>query len=194
MEYVPRDEFLARVARHGIAPDPRYAEPRCLIHLPDRPHHRFWIAPGYTREFPGFIAAMLDGLDPWATIDLWPRNRWRHASALARPEDAIFGAILRGAGVRPDFDGAVRFTPETRPELTTALFATLLFGWKTSHDYFVVPDHGRQMIQSDHHDVFHVSFAEASGIDPFVARMLAAGHPLPTDVPDPTFKRPAWMG
>ena len=67
-----------------------------------------------------------------------------------------------------------------------------MFGWSVPDDLFVVPDHGRQLLQTDHHDVVHVDFAEEGMVEPFV-RHTAEEYPLPTEPPDWTFKRPDWM-
>lgn len=193
MEHVDREAFLADVRSQGIGPDERYSEARYLIHLPDRPHHRFWEIPVAPLRFPVFIATALDALAPWSTCDVWPRKGWMHASSSGDPRRAAFAAILRGVGARPAFDGALRYSIDDRAELTALLFAHRMFGWNVGHDCFVVPDHRGQILLLDHDGALHVSFAQASMIDPFARRMAAEGFPLPTDVPDHAFKRPDWM-
>jgi hypothetical protein len=44
-----------------------------------------------------------------------------------------------------------------------------------------------------HHEVVHVSFKDETLLHDFVKEMEAENFPLPTTVPDPTFKTPDWM-
>ena len=74
------------------------------------------------------------------------------------------------------------------------LFAYLAFGWCVDDDLFFVPDHGRQLLQTDHHDVIHVECASEDRVRRLVAHMDEAGYELPEEPPDETFRRPAWMG
>jgi hypothetical protein len=48
-------------------------------------------------------------------------------------------------------------------------------------------------MQTDHHDVIHASFRNGANLGRYVDDMARAGFPLPTDVPDQTFKTPNWM-
>jgi hypothetical protein len=77
--------------------------------------------------------------------------------------------------------------------LITLLFSTTIFGWSVGEDLLVVPDHARQLIQTDHHGVIHVSFRSVGDIEHWVSAMSRIGFDLPEDLPDETFKRPGWM-
>jgi hypothetical protein len=48
-------------------------------------------------------------------------------------------------------------------------------------------------VQTDHHDVIHVSFRSGTDLKRFVDDMAGRGFSLPTEVPDATFKAPDWM-
>jgi hypothetical protein len=81
-----------------------------------------------------------------------------------------------------------------REALVTLLFSTTVFGWSVNEDVYVVPDHARQILQTDHHhDVVHVSFPAHGDMEDWVAKMSEEGFDLPHDPPDATFKRPSWM-
>ena len=73
------------------------------------------------------------------------------------------------------------------------LFDSLAFGSDGGDDLFFVPDHGRQIVQTDHHDVLHATCTSEERVRELVAHMAAEGFELPTELPDWTFKRPAWM-
>jgi hypothetical protein len=68
-----------------------------------------------------------------------------------------------------------------------------VFGWSVAEDLYVVPDHGRYILQTDHHDVIHVSFHDARHVQHWVSEMARRGFDLSEDLPDSTFKRPSWM-
>lgn len=77
--------------------------------------------------------------------------------------------------------------------IIAVLYAFLAFGWCVDDDLFFVPDHGQQLLQTDHHDVIHVEWASEERVQRLVAHMADAGYELPRDVPDWTFKCPEWM-
>jgi hypothetical protein len=77
--------------------------------------------------------------------------------------------------------------------LVTLMFSGTIFGWAVIHDLYVIPDHARCIMQTDHHDVIHASFRNGADLERYVGDMARAGFPLPTDVPDPTFNTPIWM-
>jgi hypothetical protein len=193
MEVIDPQQFLLWARTHGIAPDLRYSEPRCLVYMPDRPHHRFWEVPQRAAQVPFFIAALLDGMDPWSYCCLWPRDGWPHAGTPHGPQDQVYEIILSGSGIPTSTDGAVRFSADEKDKLVAAVFAALTFGWSVQDDFFVIPDHGRQFLQTDHHSVVHVNFAEEQTIDTFVKHMAVKKFALPDEAPDETFKRPEWM-
>ena len=193
MDYIAASDFLLFVHNVGVALDERYVEPRTLVYMHGLDLDRFWAVPRNPQRQVGLIASVLDGFDPWSACFLWPRDGWDHASGGGRADEAVYGLMLRSAGARADFDGAIRYAATERAELATALFAAMSFGWSVADDLFVLPDHGQQLMGIDHHDAVHVSFAGSAGIDPFVAHMAANRFPLPRDVPDATFERPEWM-
>ena len=56
-----------------------------------------------------------------------------------------------------------------------------------------MPDHGRYLLQTDHHNVIHAIFRHEEDVNRWVAEMERRGFALPGEVPDPTFKQPKWM-
>lgn len=56
-----------------------------------------------------------------------------------------------------------------------------------------VPDHGRQVVQADHHDVIHAECRDEGQVLALIEHMEQAGYPLSSGPPDATFKWPGWM-
>jgi hypothetical protein len=192
VDAVDSHDFLRWAASAGIGTDPRYPESGCLSLLPPRDHARFWVVPRDPATWPRFSDCILDGLDPWEGVFLWPRSgTWPAAGEGGSLNERIREVILRGAGVPAGWAGALRFLDWEADAVVAVAFACLAFGWD---DLFLIPDHGRQLIQTDHHGVVHVACGSEPRVAEFVARTAAEGYELPTDPPDWTFRRPAWMG
>src|SRR5581483_3056612 len=90
-------------------------------------------------------------------------------------------------------NAVVEFDRSDYDRLVTLLFSTTIFGSSVGSDLYVVPEHGRHLLQTDHHGVVHVSFRAESDLNDCVAEMARRGFLLPDDVPDSTFKVPRWM-
>jgi hypothetical protein len=198
MDLITPDSFLAHTRALGVAPDDRYSSPQCLVYVPHRQHARFWNFPKRAAGFPFFISHMLDTLAPWSECHLWPRGgQWP-----ALPDDAdcdlplawtVRGRLLGAAGIPACHQGAACYTADERDQLVTAVFAQLVFGWCPPDDLFILPDHGRYFLHTDHHGVIHANFRDEADITPFVEHMAQENYLLPTQLPDATFKLPSWM-
>jgi hypothetical protein len=101
--------------------------------------------------------------------------------------------VLQGARIPDAWAGAVQFDRDDEDALLAVLFAYLAFGWCVDDDLFFIPDHGRQLLQTDHHDVIHVECGSEERVQTLVGHMAKAGYELPSEPPDWTFKRPNWM-
>lgn len=195
MEAVTTDEFFRWAAEVGVGLDPRYPASGCLSLLPPSEHARFWELPLDPATWPHFSASLLGCLDNWDVGYLWPRaGRWPKSADDLSLNEGIRAVVLRGAGIPPGEAAAVRVRQADLHELAAILYVYLAFGWCTDDDLFFVPDHGRQLVQTDHHDVVHVKCRAEGRVMDLVERMSRAGYELPTELPDETFKRPAWMG
>ena len=91
-------------------------------------------------------------------------------------------------------EGAVRFEAAEADLVKDLIGNVMSLGWCVDDDLLVIPDHGRQILKTDHHGVVHVNFASESRVEEYVRHMARAGFLLPTDTPDDTFRRPRWMG
>jgi hypothetical protein len=87
----------------------------------------------------------------------------------------------------------MRYSRSEQFAVSAVMFAYLAFGWCSDDDLFFIPDHGRQVIQTDHHDVIHVECADEGRVLEFVSHLESAGYLLPVEPPDATFLWPRWM-
>jgi hypothetical protein len=193
-EAVTSDSFLAWAAGVGVGFDPRYPDGHCLGLLPPRESARFWVLPGDGHTWPHFTGSILKGLDSWQTGYLWPRlGRWPAADASRSYSERVRDVVLRGAGIPDGWEGAVRYSRDERAAVIAVLLACLAFGWCSDDDLYFVPDHGKHVVQTDHHDVIHVDCADEGRVLELVKHLEGAGYPLPTEPPDATFRWPHWM-
>jgi hypothetical protein len=194
MQAVSGEEFVRWTAGRGIGVDPRYPDSGCLILLPRADHARFWVVPADPAAWPDFVASLLGGLDEWTTGLLWRRSGgWPQFGQSRSYNEGVRDVILRGAGIPDGWPGAVRFNRGEEDALVAVLFVSMAFGWCVDDDLFFVPDHARQLVQTDHHDVVHAECGSEERVRELVAHMAAEGYELPAEPPDETFKRPAWM-
>jgi hypothetical protein len=89
--------------------------------------------------------------------------------------------------------GAAYFEREEENKLIAVMFVMMLFAVDSDDDLYFVPNHGQQLIKTDHHGVIHFKSLSEEGIQRAVRQLDEMGFPLPTKSPDETFKRPSWM-
>ena len=123
---------------------------------------------------------------------------WRHLGYWASSGDmdaneVVEHQILKGIGLPQGTTEVVEFERADHQALLTLLFSTTVFGWSVGQDLYVVPDHARYVLATDHHDVVHVEFRDTVDIELWVSTMAERGFPLPDNVPDQSFKHPPWM-
>ena len=195
MTTMPESEFLRWAAGKGLALDPKYPQAAELAFLGPS-ESRFWDVPPAPERRPHFLKSLVDLMGDWRTCHVWRHlGRWpvpKHVSP-RRINDSVELTILRGLGLPLGTEEVVSFAHDERDALVTLLFSTTVFGWSAGQDLYLVPDHARQVLQTDHHDAAHVLFSNPGDLDRWVTGMSAAGFDLPADLPDATFKRPAWM-
>jgi hypothetical protein len=180
MQLIPAADFLAWAGTLGIGLDERFDEPRCLAYRPYRDSDRFWALPEHPETWPFFVAQLLAALEPWLVCALWVRSGlWPDMAEGATRNGRVRSVILRGAGIPSRFVGGAKLGRGEEAELLAVAFAQLAFGSCVMDDLFIVPDHGRYFLQTDHHDAVHVSFADENLIKPFVDYMEEKGFPLP---------------
>jgi hypothetical protein len=189
-------EFLAEVERLGMAVDPRYPTSAVLGFVASESEARFWEVPAKPERRSALYDCLLELCGDWKSCYAWRHLGWWPAAEDIEPlriNDVVEHHILKGLGLPLGTEKVVEFDRQELGALITLLFSTSVFGWSVGEDTYVVPDNGRYLLQTDHHNAIHVVFRDAIDVGPFVKQMAEWEFPLPDETPDATFKRPAWM-
>lgn len=194
MKTLDEAEFLAWGDGEGLCLDPRYPHSAVLVFKPDPQQHRFWEVPAEPETRPYFLQSFLELMGDWQECYVWRHlGSWPDRAEPRRINDVVELQILKGLGLPLGTADIVRFARADVAGLITLMFATTVFAWSVGEDLYIVPDHARFILQTDHHNVIHVSFREPADVGKWVSTMEERGFPLPEDLPDSTFKRPEWM-
>jgi hypothetical protein len=194
MELIESKDFLKSLNDLGIGFDPRYPHSGCLSLLPPNDHSRFWVLPQDPHVWNHFATSLIESLDDWNFGYLWPRNgSWPDWNRSENHNEKVRDLILQGVGIPSGWAGSVRFFRNELSSLIGVLYAYLAFGWCSEDDLFFIPNHGHQLLQTDHHDVVHVGCKSEERISDLISHMSRSGYELPTELPDETFKWPSWM-
>ena len=190
MTTIPKDEFVAWLEAKKLSWEP---ENGYIDFIAEDAEDRFWIIPERGARIVYFLTVILNTLDPWEYLTVCKQG----CTGWYDDDEGIIhqvrNQIASLSEVPKDFQGALRFTKDEQTPLTTLLFNQLLFGWCMWDDVYIVPDHARQIVTTSHHDVVHVTFKDPKRVSEYVGKMKKAEFPLPTEVPDGTFKIPHWM-
>lgn len=194
MKTLTEPAFLAWAEGAGLHLDPRYPQSAVLMFRSGPQPARFWGVPAEPERRPYFIWSLLELMGDWEECYAWRHmGSWPRSVDSSRINDVVELQILKGLGLPVGTAEIVNFNRAELDKLVTLMFSTTIFGWSVGEDLYVVPDHTRCVLQTDHHDVIHVSFRDSADVAEWVSQMEDRGFPLPDDVPDPTFKRPEWM-
>jgi len=194
MRKLSESHFLNWAKEAGIHLDDRYPQSAVLTFRGESEQDRFWSVPDRPERRPYFFLSLLDLMGDWRSCYVWRHlGSWPTSANPFRINDVVELAIFRGLQLPLGTTDVVEFSREEMDKLVTLIFATTVFGWSVGEDLYVVPDHARHLMQTDHHEVIHVSFRNSQDLSSFVTEMKEREFPLPEDVPDRTFKQPAWM-
>jgi hypothetical protein len=186
--------FLAWADAAGLCLDPRYPHSAVLTFRPEEKNARFWVVPPEPERRPYFILSLLDLMGDWRECHAWRHlGSWPAAADPLRINDVVERQILEGLGLPLGTADVVTFERAELHKLATLIFSTTVFGWSVGEDLYVVPDHARQILQTDHHDVIHLACRSEAAIEECVRDMHRRGFALPDEPPDETFKHPTWM-
>lgn len=194
MKTLTEAAFLAWADGAGLCLDPQYPASAVLVFRPDPQHDRFWEVPGEPERRPYFLLSFLELMGDWQECYAWRHlGSWPESADPLRINDVVEWQILKGLGLPLGTAEVVRFERAELDKLVTLMFSTTIFGWSVGDDLYVVPDHARYILQTDHHNVIHVSFRTSADLDKWVKQMEERDFALPVEVPDSTFKVPNWM-
>jgi len=196
MKTLSEQQFVDWVQTVGLTLDPAYPEYAILCYPQASADSRFWEVPARPERRPYFLASLLDLMPAWESCYVWRASGSWPAPDEVRPDganDVVELSILQGLGLPLGTADAVQFTHDQRAALLALLFSTTVFGWSVGQDLYVVPDHGRCFLETDHHDVVHATFRDSSDLASFVSAMETRSFELPQELPDSSFKRPDWI-
>jgi hypothetical protein len=155
---------------------------------------RFWRIPDAARRLPYFINVILDSIDPWEELFIWKHmGSWDLEIHGEDTSDDLQALMYKGAGIDQSHADIIRFDKTEVINITAIIFNQLVFGWHVGDDIYIIPDHGRQIIKTSHHDVVYLNFKEEERLNQFIRKMAECGFTLPDKIPDGTFKKPDWM-
>jgi hypothetical protein len=194
MKTLTEAAFLAWADRAGLCLDPQYPESAVLVFRPDPHQDRFWEIPAEPERRPYFLLSFLELMGDWQECYAWRHlGSWPECAEPLPINDVVEWQILKGLGLPLGTAEVVRFERAELDKLVTLMFSTTIFGWSVGEDLYVVPDHARYILQTDHHKVIHVSCRTSADLDEWVRQMEARDFALPVELPDSTFKVPGWM-
>ena len=194
MKTLTEAAFLAWADREGLCLDPQYPESAALVFRPDPQQDRFWEVPVEPDRRPYFLQCFLELMGEWQECYAWRHlGSWPECPDPLRINDVVEWQILKGLGLPLGTADVVKFERAELDKLVTLMFSTTVFGWSVGEDLYLVPDHARYIVQTDHHNAIHVSCRSSADVDEWVRQMEERGFALPEEVPDPTFKRPDWI-
>jgi hypothetical protein len=190
-----RDEFLGWARDEGIVPHPLFGD---LQFAADPGLSRFWETPANLHIRVWFLGLLLESAGDWGACYAWRRGHWPQEEEDAHPKGAVEYQILKGLGVPMGTDHVLRFDRTEVSELLTLTFSNLIFDGHWDSDMYILPDNTSYLLQTDHHDVVHVSFRDQWTLEEYVktvadGRNPFPGFPLPTCYPDETFKPVDWI-
>jgi hypothetical protein len=186
--------FLQWAAIHRLALDPSSSGSALLEFEPDPGLSRFWLVPVRPELRSYFLFTMLRLTGPWHSCFIWRHmGSWPLDPQPPNANDRVEYQILSGLGLPMGTADVVEFERAEVDKLLAVLFSTTVFAWGVGQDLYVVPDDGRYILKTSHHDVIEVFFRTQADLDRFVEGMAEEGFTLPTAVPDATFSRPDWM-
>ena len=195
MQLLSTDSFFDWAKQSGIVLDSRYSPPQCLVYESLSDNHRWWNTPTDPAELRAFIERFLDGMEFWISCYIWRRGgSWPPADPPRSRLDAIRKVLARGPDIPADYQGAVHFDADEREGLLGLAVPHVLSGWSVNDDLFIIPEHARYILQTDHHGVIHATCYDRAAMDRLIEHMDEGGYSLPTTTLDWTFKRPDWMG
>ena len=194
MKQLAKTEFVRWAEHAGFRLDERYPESAVLSFQPDLRLNRYWDVPHQPERRPHFIASLLELMGDWRSCYVWRHaGSWPESVDASRINDVVERRLLKCLQLPLGTTDVVEMAREELDTLVTLIFITTIFGWSADEDLYLVPSHGRYLVQTDHHDAIHVCFRAAEDLEHWVKVMETRGFPLPDDVLDATFKQPSWM-
>jgi hypothetical protein len=153
MQLLATPEFQVWAAGHGIGWDPRYPGANQLSFLEAPDHWHAWDSPPQSKRLAWFAESVLRvAASEDQSVLVLPRARgqWRFGGVGSPKPNQALDLIMRGLGVPAEFVGAVRFDASEFAHLLAVAVASLVFGWSTGEDLYILPASGRCILLTSH--------------------------------------------
>lgn len=189
MTILTPDEIASRFASLQVGPHREYPTSGQLTLLPATDASRFWLVPRSSGRAAYIVDALLRGIgDPDHAI-LFPRSgHWPVVIDRSPPSQRVQMTLLASLGVPPGHVGGIRC--DGRDTIRAAVAA-----WQVDcvQDLYLLPIDGKTLVNVTHSGTLIVECRDEPSLASVVRFMQECGIELPDDVPDASFKRPAWM-
>lgn len=196
MKTLSEEQFLKWAKSNGLEVDPEYPQSAVLGFVPKSGDARFWCVPDKPKRRPFFISSTLELMGDWSSCFVWRHlGSWpdvKHVDPL-RINDVIEYRLLHDLGLPMGTTNVVEIPKKNQDTLIALIFSTTIFGWSVGEDLYVIPNHARYILQTDHHGVVHVCFKDSKDVDFWITSMKERGFLLPDELPDETFKKSAYI-
>jgi len=176
MKSLSESEFLEWAGERGLHLDPEYPASAVLTFRDSVNDARFWGVPSEAHRRPHFVRALLELLGDWRFCYAWRHlGSWPESADPRRINDVVELQVLGGLGIPLGTSQVVVFSSEELNKLVTLMFSTTIFGCSVGEDLYVVPDHTRALLHTDHHEVIHVVCRDAGDVQRWVEGMEHKG-------------------
>lgn len=178
MQLLPTAEVLAWTDSHGIGWDPRYPEGHQLSYLAAPGNWRTWEPPPGPGELAWFAHLVLTTAAAGGPLLLFPRfdGYWCTKGGDDRWEAVALDVVMRGAEVPRNFAGGVWFEPPEIGVATAVAIGSLVFGWSTSGDVYILPRDACCILMTSHHREIYGAFRSPEDRERFTAALVAGGY------------------
>ena len=196
MQVIAESTFRPWLAEAGIRPHARFQSSDVLVFEQGEDLSRFWFPSFVPSDLPGFVLTALEAASADGPHYLMRRGggSWYEPDPETAPgSNVIIDALLRAAGVPQDAAGALRFEKTDWKALNIVVLAHYVHGWSVGEDLHMFGEERDCAIVTSHHGELRVAFPNHPRLERFREHMLRAGYDLPAQVPDVTFKSPAWL-
>jgi hypothetical protein len=196
MQIIPEVEFRSWLAAGGIVPHPRWGNSDTLACTSAEDLSRFWFPSFVPSDLPGFVETALSAASSVGPYYLLRRGggSWYESDPETAPgANLVIDTLLRAAGVPAHATGAIRFEKTEWLPLSLIIIAHYVHGWSVGEDLHIIAEERDCALKTSHHGELAAHFPNEARLERFRQAMLEEGYDLPSDLPDESFKSPAWL-
>lgn len=195
MQSIPEATFREWLAAAGIVRHPTWGNTDSLCFADADDYSRFWFPSFVPSDLPGFLGTAFRALSAAGPYYLMRRGGGDFYEDLTSAPlgNHVINDTLRMCGVPAQASGGLRLATEEHKSLLAIVLAFYIHGWSIGEDLYVFSEERDAVLMTSHHGELAGHFPSAERMEGFRTQMLEAGYDLPDQVPDETFKSPAWL-